>query len=76
MKEKILKLILDSVDFDKLSIGLIDNILDEALQKVVDNSKNPFDNAAKAYLYPLLSEEVKKLISKEIEELKEKVLAK
>lgn len=73
MKNQILKLVLESIDFDKLAVGLIDNVLDEALQKVVDDSANPFDNAAKAYLYPLISEQLKTLIAKEIVELKAKV---
>lgn len=70
MKDKIVKVLLESIDLNKLAEGVLDDLIDEALQKVVDDSSNPFDNAAKAMIYPLLSAEIKKVVAKAVEDLK------
>jgi hypothetical protein len=70
LKDKLVNLLLESVDINKLVAGVLDEVIDEALQKVVDDSANPFDNAAKAMLYPLLSSELKKLVESKVAEIK------
>lgn len=57
------------IDLKELSHGLIDDVLEPALQKVVDDSANPFDNAAMSMLYPILEGEIKKLIDAKVAEL-------
>jgi len=42
----------------------IDMVLEPALQKVVENTATPFDDVAKAALYPVLREELGKLLEK------------
>lgn len=42
----------------------IDMVLEPALQKVVENTTTPFDDVAKAALYPVLREELGKLLEK------------
>jgi hypothetical protein len=69
MNNKLLLLLLASIDLTKLSSGLLDEVLEPALQKVVDDTTNPFDNAAMAMLYPTLEAELKKLIAAKIAEL-------
>lgn len=69
MKDKIIKVLLESIDLNKLADGLLDDIVKEALDKIVADSANTFDDAAMAMLYPLLSSELKKLVAKLVEDL-------
>ena len=71
MNEKIIKVLIDSIDLNGLSAGILDELLQPALQKIVDDSSNPFDNAAMAMLFPLLDAELKKLVAKAVEDLKQ-----
>jgi hypothetical protein len=89
MKDKIIDLVLNSIDFNKLAAsikdgkvtkeeikeaiqlegmadGLLDNVIEPVLDKIVEDSANPWDNQAKAMLYPLVSKELKKLIDEKI----------
>lgn len=75
VKADLVKILVDSVvvkvDFKSIAFGAIDKVLEPALQKVVDDSSNPFDNAAMALVYPTLEIELKKLIEKEVIALEE-----
>jgi len=64
------KVVLDSIDFEKLVTGLLVEGLEPALKKVVEDSSNPVDNAIFAMVYPPLKEEIKKLILEKVKELK------
>lgn len=89
MKDKIVDLVLSSIDFNKLAAsvkdgkvtkeelmgaiqfegladGLLDNVVEPTLDKIVEDSANPWDNQAKAILYPLFEKELKKLIDAKI----------
>ena len=50
---------------------VIDEVLEPALQKIVDDSSNPFDNILKASIYPALSKEIKDRAGAEIDKLKD-----
>ena len=75
MKENLIKTLLEAIDLSKLASGLIDNVLEEALRKVVADSENSMDDMLMAAIYPVLEKEIKELIEKEIEELKAKLLS-
>ena len=75
MKKDLIKTLLEAIDLSKLASGLIDNVLEEALKKVVANSENTMDDMLMAAIYPVLEKEIKELIEKEIEELKAKLLS-
>ena len=70
MKVNLKKLVLDSVDLEKLAFAVIDEVLEEALKEVVAKSENKVDDAAMAMLYPIIEAEIKKLLSAKIAELK------
>ncbi len=53
--------------------GLVDELLkgalDQALEKIVQDSSNPFDNVLKAAIYPTLSAELTKLVDEQWKKL-------
>lgn len=70
MKVDVKKLVLESIDLEKLSFGLIDEVLEPAIKEAVQKSPTPIDNAVVDLLYPVLETELKKIISAKIAELK------
>lgn len=71
--KKLAEIAFEAIDLEKLSFAIIDEVIEEALDKVVLDSSNPYDDSIKSLLWPLVEKEVKELISKKIAELKEKV---
>ncbi len=49
---------------------VIDEVLEPALDKVVEDSKNPFDNMLKASVYPILEKEIKEKAGEQVDKLK------
>lgn len=74
-KKTLLAILIASVDLKTLTDGLLDQALVPALQKVVDDSTNKFDDAAMALLLPILEPKLKEVIAAEIEKLKAQVAA-
>jgi hypothetical protein len=70
MKVDVKKLLLDSIDLEKLAFGLIDDVIEVALKEAVAKSATPIDDSVVAILYPIIEVEVKKLVSAKIAELK------
>lgn len=68
MKKKMLKILKDNVNLGGLAADVLDEALEPALQKVVDDSANPLDNALMSAFYPsletFLKEEVEKAVNK------------
>lgn len=62
-----------SIKVSPLIDDLESKILEPSLQKLVDDSKMPFDNIVKAAIYPTLAKEIKERAKKEIEDLKGKL---
>jgi hypothetical protein len=71
--KKLAKIALDSIDLEKLSFAIIDEVIEEAIDKVVKDSANPYDDTIKSLLWPLIEKEVKSILSKKIKELKDQV---
>ena len=67
MKDELLKLLLESIDLKKLANGIVDNVIEESLKKVVADSSNTFDDSAMLMLWPLVEKEVKKLIEEKLD---------
>jgi len=80
LKQDIVDIVKESVeikiDLAKIANGLVDKCLEPALQKVVDDTTNPFDNAAMAMVYPTLEKELKELVAKEVKKLEEFIATK
>ena len=57
--QNFLKLVIDSIDFEKLAFGIIDEVIEKALDKIVESSDNTWDNSIKALLWPILEKEAK-----------------
>lgn len=53
--------------------SLIDDVLEPALDKLVADTSNPFDNILKASVYPALESEIKSRIKDQISKLKDKL---
>ena len=67
MKDKVLKVLAQSIDLKGLANGLIDEVIEEALKKVVADSSNTFDDMAMAALWPVLEKEVKEMIEEKLD---------
>lgn len=67
LKDKALSLLVDSIDLQKLAKGLITDVIEDALQELVDDTTNPYDNMVKASLYPLLEEKILEAIDKKLD---------
>lgn len=70
MKVDVKKIILESIDVEKLAFAIIDEALEPALKEAVLKSENKIDDSVMALLYPVIEAELKKVISEKIAELK------
>jgi hypothetical protein len=70
MKVDVKKILLDSIDVEKLAFALIDDVVEVAVKEAIAKSATPIDDAVVAMLWPTIEVEVKKLISAKIAELK------
>ena len=75
MKKDLVKLLVECVDLEKLVIGLIEGIGEQALKDAVAKSASPIDDAAVAMILPALNPAMEALVKKEIEALKASLLA-
>jgi hypothetical protein len=72
---KVAKAAMDNFNVPGFANELVDDILNEALDNLVKSTVNPFDDMAKAALYPMLSKEVKDIVAKRWADLQSKVSA-
>jgi hypothetical protein len=68
VKTLVKEVVLDNINLEGMASALILKALDPALEKLVQDSKNPFDNVLKAAVAPelfkLLKAELDQLIAK------------
>lgn len=69
-KEKLLNILFKNFNFEGLANDIIDEVLEEALKKVVADSENSFDDMLMAAVYPTLEKELKEQIKKLLEKIK------
>jgi hypothetical protein len=62
IKEKMKNILLANVNVSGVALGVLDDIIEEALQRVVDNTSNPYDNMIKDMLWPLVRAEIARLL--------------
>lgn len=67
LKVKALKLVVESIDLQKLAKGLVSEVLDEALDDLVNDTSNPYDNMVKAALYPVMETKLIEAIDKNLD---------
>lgn len=69
VKAKLLQAVKNNINVPGLIAELVDGAANEALDKLVADSSTPFDDMAKAALYPVLSAELKKAAQEQWEKL-------
>ncbi len=67
-KEKLIGLVAKNINIGGLFADALDELLEPALKRVVEDSENTWDDALMA-VYPLLSEQLKAMVSEEIKKL-------
>ena len=67
MKNAVLKLIVKHFNIKGFMSEMVADVLDEALEKMVQDSKNPYDNVAKASLYPVVEEKLLEVIEDKLD---------
>jgi hypothetical protein len=75
MKAELVKLLVESIDLEKLVIGLIEGVGEQALKDVVAKSVTPLDDAAVAMILPALNPAIESLIKAKVAELKASLVA-
>lgn len=75
MKNEIVKLLVESIDLEKLVLGLVHDIGEKALLEAVEKSPTPIDNAAVALILPAIKPAMDSLIKVKIAELKASLVA-
>lgn len=68
MGKQFLEILLKNINLNGMFVDALDGVLEPALKKVVEDSANTWDDSLMA-LYPLLSEQVKKLVEEKLKEL-------
>ena len=68
MTTDLLKILFKNINIEGLIFDTLDEVLEPALQKVVDDTANPIDNML-MMAYPFIETEVKKLVTKKLQEL-------
>lgn len=68
-REKLLEIVKKNINLKGIVGDLMLELLEPALDRVVEKSDNPFDNMAKAALYPIFEAEIKKLLEEKIDEI-------
>lgn len=67
MKRKVLELIVKHFNIKGFMSEMVADVLDEALEKMVQDSANPYDNVAKASLYPVVEEKLLEVINEKLD---------
>ena len=62
--DKLLGIVTKRIDLPGALADIMDEVLEPALQKLVDDSATPYDNMAKTAMYPPLSAALKEELTK------------
>ena len=69
--EKVKSILIENINLNGIAVSIIDEVLEEALNKVVSDSSNPFDDMLMASVYPVLEKELKSLIEEKLSAINE-----
>jgi hypothetical protein len=75
MKDELLKLLVESIDLEKLVLGLVEGIGEKALLEAVAKSENKIDDAVVALILPAIKPSLEALIKAKVAELKASIVA-
>ena len=70
MEKELLKLLVESIDFEKLLIGLVEKIAEQALKDLAAKSETPIDDALVAIILPALNPALELVVKTQVEKLK------
>lgn len=62
-----MNVLIKSIDLKALANGIVDEVVEESLKKVVADSSNPIDDMVMASLWPVLEVELKKVIDEKLD---------
>lgn len=62
MKDQLREIALKNINVKGMALDILDDIIEEALQRVVDNTSNPYDNMIKDLLWPLVRAELARVL--------------
>ena len=68
-KTNLIKLLIHSIDLKGFAFGILDEVLEPALDDLVKGTETTLDDSLKAVLYPILSVKLKELANAKIDEL-------
>ena len=74
-KEKLIAIAIKNINIGGLFADALDEVLEPALRKVVEDTENKWDDSL-MMVYPMLSEQLKILVSAEIQKLIDKLVGK
>ena len=72
-KEELIKIVFKNINLGGLFADALDEVLEQALQKIVKDTENTWDDSLIA-IYPLLSDQLKKLVEYEIAKMVKKMI--
>lgn len=61
------------IDLVKLGDGILDKVVEKALDEVVADSKNTWDDQAKAFLWPYLQPKLKLIMDSELTKVQKQI---
>ena len=68
-KDKLIAIALKNLNVGGFALDLLDQVLKPALDKMVADSENPYDDMLVAALYPVLDKEIKEKIAEMVAKL-------
>lgn len=66
MKKRILTMLVKYFNLKGFLTEMVTEVADEALEEVVQDSANPYDNMAKAAMWPTMEEKLAEVIAKKV----------
>ena len=71
MKAKVIEVLLKNFNIEGLGVDLLGMVLEPALDEMVKGTDNPYDDMAKAALYPVLSQYLMAEVKKQLDKIQE-----
>lgn len=71
---KLLKLLLESIDLEKLILGLVEGVGEELLKEAAAKSATPIDDAVLAMLLPAINPALEAIVKSQVEKLKASII--